>query len=67
MNKALGFVVLRWSAYACEQDSSHQLMMITGDAPLTACHAAKQVHILDRPVLMLVHRFANTIAAAAQQ
>ncbi|CAL8460618.1 g147 [Coccomyxa elongata] len=38
------------------KDASHQLVMITGDAPLTACHAASQVHILDRPVLILVHR-----------
>lgn len=40
------------------QDASHQLVMITGDAPLTACHAASQVHILDRPVLILVHKCA---------
>lgn len=36
--------------------SSHQLVMITGDAPLTACHAAAHVHIVDRPVLILTHK-----------
>jgi len=30
--------------------------MITGDTPLTACHAASRIHILDRPVLIAVHR-----------
>ena len=34
-----------------------QLVMITGDAPLTACHAASRIHILDRPVLIAVHRY----------
>ncbi len=38
------------------KDSSHQLVMITGDAPLTACHTAAQLHIVDRPVLVLQHR-----------
>lgn len=35
------------------RESTHQLVMITGDAPLTACHAARQVHIVTRPVLIL--------------
>ena len=38
------------------KESSHQLVMITGDAPLTACHAASRVHIVDRPVLILSSR-----------
>jgi manganese-transporting P-type ATPase len=33
--------------------SSHQLVMITGDTALTACHTAAQVHIVDRPVAIL--------------
>lgn len=37
-------------------ESSHQLVMITGDAPLTACYAAGQVHIVTREVLILQHR-----------
>jgi manganese-transporting P-type ATPase len=38
------------------RDASHQLVMITGDAPLTAVHAASRVHIVDRPTLILQHR-----------
>jgi manganese-transporting P-type ATPase len=33
--------------------SQHQLIMITGDAPLTACHTAAQVHIVTRPPVIL--------------
>jgi len=33
--------------------SQHQLIMITGDTPLTACHTASQVHIVTRQVFVL--------------
>eukprot|EP00798_Chlamydomonas_sp_ICE-L_P019149 gene19149-25759_t len=38
------------------KESSHQLMMITGDAPLTACFAASKVHIVTRDVMVLSHK-----------
>lgn len=38
------------------KNSSHELVMITGDQALTACHVAAQVHIVDRPVLILTER-----------
>lgn len=37
-------------------EANHQLMMITGDQPLTACYAASKVHIVTREVLLLVHQ-----------
>ena len=58
-----GFAVLRCPlkeesepALKMLKESSHQLVMITGDAPLTACYTASQVHIVDRPVLLLIHK-----------
>eukprot|EP00897_Mesotaenium_endlicherianum_P008584 jgi/Mesen1/7754/ME000407S06956 len=35
------------------KSSSHDLVMITGDQALTACHVAAQVHILTRPAVIL--------------
>lgn len=35
------------------KSSQHQLVMITGDAPLTACHTASQVHIMSRQAMIL--------------
>lgn len=35
------------------KNSSHDLVMITGDQALTACHVANQVHILGNRVLIL--------------
>ena len=63
-----GFAVLRCPlktesepALKMLKESSHQLVMITGDAPLTACYTAGQVHIVDRPVLLLVHRYEKCL------
>ena len=45
-------------------DSSHQLVMITGDTALTACHVAAQVHIVDRPVAILSCDQAGAVSGA---
>ena len=65
-----GFAVLRCPlktesepALKMLKESSHQLVMITGDAPLTACYTAAQVHIVDRPVLLLVHKWVHAAHA----
>ncbi|XP_072959274.1 probable manganese-transporting ATPase PDR2 [Typha angustifolia] len=36
--------------------SSHDLVMITGDQALTACHVASQVHIISKSALILVRK-----------
>lgn len=58
----VGFAILSCplkpeSVPALEQlkNASHQLVMITGDAALTACHAAASLGITDRPTLILSH------------
>ena len=55
-----GFLVLQCplkddakSSVRMLNESSHRVVMITGDNPLTAVHVARQVEIVDREVLIL--------------
>lgn len=41
------------SAYALMSSCIRSMQAPAGDAPLTACHAAAQVHIVTRPALIL--------------
>ncbi|KAG0348881.1 hypothetical protein BG004_003832 [Podila humilis] len=41
------------SAIKMLNESSHRCVMITGDNPLTACHVARQVDIVNRDVLIM--------------
>ncbi|KAL1411623.1 putative cation-transporting ATPase 1 [Vanrija albida] len=43
-------------------DSSHRLIMITGDNPLTAAHVARDVEIVDRDVMILDLKEGSTDA-----
>jgi manganese-transporting P-type ATPase len=58
--KFAGFLVLQCplkedavKAVRMLNESSHRVVMITGDNPLTAVHVARQVEIVDREVLIL--------------
>ncbi|XP_024368121.1 probable manganese-transporting ATPase PDR2 isoform X1 [Physcomitrium patens] len=43
------------------KNSSHILVMITGDQALTACHVASHVNIVTRPVLVLTQRSDDSV------
>ncbi|KAL3934035.1 MAG: hypothetical protein SGPRY_000012 [Prymnesium sp.] len=51
---------------AALRDASHQLLMITGDQILTACHAAKELSLITKPALLLELTSGTSGEAALQ-
>jgi cation-transporting ATPase 13A1 len=50
-------------ALAALRRARHAVIMLTGDAPLTACHVARETHIVTRPLLILAPAAAGAPGA----